>query len=289
MSSFPVVLACRDSAEAKILKAALGHVSLHIYHHGDAALERLSTMPNAIFVTGSLLADETAASLIAKSAVIGHVYSIVIARQAAETINLLRLYGSGCKAVLGPDELDLLRDFIGPEQNTLNELVMPPFFIDDDISPLKEPAKCIAKPIHITCLGQQALMSCCNAILNIAASEMISMACVAPGTPWAKSKIAYDLAEYTLWHHEFQATIASKTITFCQDFNALAALEPTSQHFVLCHGALSEQENAYIQRLPTHAAIFVACSDGYVSKHHHFDTALAPERLWSTIISALYA
>jgi len=289
MSGFPIILACRDSAEAKILKATLGQISPHVYHHGDAALERLSTMPNAIFITTSLLADETAASLIAKCAVIGHIYSIVIARQAAEAVNLLRLYGSGCKAVLGPDELDLLRDLIAPDQAVVHELVMPPFFIDDDISPLKEPSKCIAKPIHITCLGQQALMSCCNAALNIAASEMISMACVAPDTPWAKSKIARDLAEYTLWHHESQATIASRTITFCQDFNALAALEPTTQHFVLCHGALSEQENAYIQRLPAHAAIFVACSDGYVSKHHSFDTALAPERLWSTIISALYA
>ncbi|MBQ9817300.1 MAG: hypothetical protein IJM59_07545 [Proteobacteria bacterium] len=289
MPHHQIIIACRNSAESELLRSVIGQPSTPVYHKAARLFDHISTSPGAFLILTPLIMDETASGILTKSAIIHPTYNILYACHAVDALNLLRLYGCGCAAILGPDELNLLSDLLTPAENQLNELVMPPFFIDDDESSLKDPPKSSAQPLHITFLGAQALMSCANALLNITASDSMSMACIAPANPWATDHLISSIHEYTLWSTQTRPIIARSTLTLCHDINALASLEPTSQHFIVCHGMLNDQERAYLDHLPKKPRIFTASDEGYIDyTQSDLETIIAPERLWNIFISALY-
>lgn len=289
----PVIIASRTSAEAAQIRAALHQTAIPAFQTANDVLSHLNDADSAILISTSLLEDETALGITTKASIIAPTYTIIWARYAAKAQNLLRLYGSGCFHVLGPDELDLLSTLI-PEPETaddfFNELVLPPFFIDDDVSSLKDPSKAIARRLHVTFLGHQAMMSCMNAVQNISASDALSLACVAPLTPWSRDQLVRNFAEYTLWTPIFEPKIAPASVTLCSDFNMLSALEPTTMHIVVCHGMITAEEEAYLTHLHPATRVFIAISEGYTSRHgDSFDKTISPETFWDILISTLYA
>ncbi len=289
MPQHQILIACRDSAEGEMIRAAIDQPSTPVFHKSAALFDAFTSAQNSFIVMTSLIMDETANGLLTKAAIIHPTHNIIYARHADRALNVLRLFGCGCAAIIGPDELSLLPNLLNPSESYLDELVMPPFFIDDDESSLKDPPANSAQPLHITILGAQALMSCANALLNISASHAMSIACVAPSNAWALDHFISSLKEYTLWSALTRPIIEHGAVTLCKDFNALASLEPTSQHIVICHGILSEAENEYISRLPKEIRIFTASSEGYLERTDNApDTPIRSERLWDILISTLY-
>ncbi|MBR4986856.1 MAG: hypothetical protein IKY83_14075 [Proteobacteria bacterium] len=290
MPHHQIIIACRDNAEAEVLRSAAGQPSASAYHKSTTLLDHLAAAGGSFLVMTPLIMDETANGILTKVAIIQPSYSILYARHADRALNVLRLFGCGCSVILGPDELSELPAYLEPDEAYLDALVMPPFFIDDDESSLKEPPSRQACPLHVTFLGAQAMMSCANALLNIHASSAMSMACVVPRNAWAREHLIQSLGEYTLWNAQTKPLIATSCVTFCNDFNALASLEPTGQHFVICHGLMSDAENAYLDRLPACVRVFEAAREGYSEKSQTgFEAMISPERLWDILISALYA
>lgn len=290
MAHHQIIIACRDNAEAETLRSAAGQPSASAYHKTSSLLDHLAVAGGSFLVMTPLIMDETANGILTKVAIIQPSYSILYACHADRALNVLRLFGCGCSVILGPDELPELPAYLEPDERYLDALVMPPFFIDDDESSLKEPPSSQARPLHVTFLGAQAMMSCANAILNIHASGAISMACVAPRNAWAREHLMQSLEEYTLWKAQMKPSISASRVTLCSDFNALASLEPTSQHVVICHGLMSEAERDYIERLPGDARVFVAAREGYSERTRaEIGAMIDPERLWDILISSLYA
>ncbi|MBQ1925265.1 MAG: hypothetical protein II767_07950 [Proteobacteria bacterium] len=290
MPHHQIIIACRDNAEAEVLRSAAGQPSASAYHKASSLLDHLAVAGGSFLVMTPLIMDETATGILTKVAIIQPSYSILYARHADRALNVLRLFGCGCSVILGPNELEDLPKHLEPDERYLDALVMPPFFIDDDESSLKEPPSRQARPLHVTFLGAQGVMSCANALLNIHASGSLSMSCVAPQNAWARDHFIQSLEEYTLWKAQTKPAITASHVTLCSDFKALATLEPTSQHFVICHGLMSEAENAYLERLPEGARVFVAAREGYTEKiGADIGAMIDPERLWDILISALYA
>ncbi len=141
MPHHQIIIACRNSAESELLRSAIGQPSTPVYHKAARLFDHISTSPGAFLILTPLIMDETASGILTKSAIIHPTYNILYACHAIDALNLLRLYGCGCDAILGPDELNLLPDLLNPSENQLNDLVTPPFFIDDDESRLKDPPK----------------------------------------------------------------------------------------------------------------------------------------------------
>lgn len=289
MNRHTTIIACRDTQEAQAISKALGEPSTPVFHRANALLSHLDANPGAFIVTTPLLLDETAAGLLTKMAIIEPVYSVLYACHGRKALNMLRLFGCGCHAILGPDELGLLAPLMHPEQAIIDDLVIPPFFIDDDESSLKAPALDNAAPLHITFLGAQAMMSCANAMLNIEACPMISMAAVMPATPWICQRLAESINACTRWTSQTKTAITGGTLTLCANFNALTILEPTGTHFIICHGHLSENEAHFVERQGARARIFTATNEGYVERQKStLNTFIPPEKLWDIMISALY-
>ncbi len=289
----PVIIASRTPAEAARIRATLNQPAIPAFQVSNDVLSRLNDEDNAILISTSLLEDETALGITTKASIIAPTYTIIWACHAPKALNLLRLYGSGCFHIIGPDELDLLNTLMLDDDiadDFFNELVLPPFFIDDGVSTLQDPSKDMARRLHVTFIGQQAMMSCMNAILNISASESLSLACVAPLSPWAKEQIIRNFSEYTLWTPIFDPQIAPASVTLCSDANMLSALEPTTKHIVVCHGMISEREEAYLAHLSPSTRVFIAIAEGYTSRvGDSFDKTISPESFWDMIISTLYA
>ena len=289
MSNPQIILACRNHSEAQQLRTAIGEPSLQAYHRVMPLLDRLASANECILIATPLMMDETAFGMLTKSAILQNCYTILYACHGDRAIHLLRLYGCGCSDILGPDELDRLPGLIESAKKRLSELVFPPFFIDDDESKLKEPPLKSARPLHITFLGSQAMMSCANAMLNISASETMSMSCVAPDHPWALRHLIETMNEFTLWKAQLESTIRQGCVSFCQDFKSLISLEPTAQHFVVCHGQLSAEELDYLDRDPNHSRVFKASNCGYAEDNDgNLSPVMRPEKLWDIFISALY-
>lgn len=289
MSQHSMIIACRDAAEAARLREALGEPSTPVYHKSLPFLSRIDSTPGCFVIVSSLILDETATGLLTKASILEPRYSVLFASDAGEALNLVRVYGCGCAEVVGPDELAHLKACLEPSEAYLNEMVMPPFFIDDEESSLKDPPLNVARPLHVTCIGAQALMSCSNALLNIDASSAMSFSCVGPRLPWALEHYETSLRSATLWNVQRHPKITGGTLTLCQDFSAVASLEPTGQHVVLCHGHVSEQEAAYLERLPAGTRVFMASDEGYVENaSQSLESVIDPERLWDMLISALY-
>lgn len=289
MLNHQILIACRDSSEAEMLRAALEQPSTPVFHKSSALFDAFSATPDAFILMTSLVMDETAIGLLTKAAIINPTYNIIYARHADQALNVLRLFGCGCAAILGPDEINLLPDLLNPSEDYLDELVMPPFFIDDDESTLKEPPSSTALPLHVSFLGAQAMMSCANALLNINASHAMSMSCVAPSNKWALDHLISSMQEYTLWTAQTRPVVVHGSVTLCQDFKMLAALEPTSQHIVVCHGNLSHDEDLYLSRLPEGTRIFTATDEGYIEQEKNgVGAAIRPEKLWELFITTLY-
>ncbi|GEM_PF-3115722 len=284
-----IFIACRDNSEAQRIRKVIGQPSIPAFHKSAPLLERLESAKNCMLITTPLMMDETAHGILTKSAILQNGYIILYACHGDRAINLLRLYGCGCSAILGPDELDMLPALLDTEKVHPDELVIPPFFIDDDESKLKEPPLQSAHPLHITFLGSQAIMSCANAMLNITASETMSMACVAPKQPWALSHLMKTMNDFTLWKAQMESTITQGYVSFCNDLNSLISLEPTEQHFVICHGRLDDNELSYIQHLPPNIRIFRASNQGYSEENSdELQPVMRPEKLWDIFITALY-
>ena len=289
MSDHAIVIACRDTAEGDRIREIIGQPSAPVFHKSAPLLAHLDAMPESFLIMTPLLLDETASGLLTKRAIIHPGYNILYASHGKRALNILRLYGCGCSKIIGPDETEMLKAMLNPTDDELNELVTPPFFIDDDESSLKTPSANVSYPIHVTFLGAQAMSSCANALLNIRASRSISMATLGPTSDWTREQLKLSMREYTLWNLETKPLIIGGSITFCQNFNALTALEPTAQHFIICHGWLSPEESQYIQRQNASTRVFTATGEGYLEKENDaIKTFWAPERLWDAIISALY-
>jgi hypothetical protein len=285
MSAIPIVLACRDANEAEILKSSLKDADCSIHHRGDPALANLEARSSAVLVVTSFLSDETAIGLITRASIIGHYYSIVVALHAASSLNLLRLYAAGCVAILGPNELDLFQKLVNPPKVLLEKFVVPPFFIEVDPTTIKDNPRRTRKKLHITCLGIQSLMSCCNALINIPPTENISIACMAPFNTWARAKISKDIAEFSLWRVQYQPAVVGATLTLCHDFKVLSSLDPTAQHVILCHGMLTRDEEAYLRSVATGSRVFNASHDGYRANGDEFGEVISPKRLWTQLAS----
>ena len=118
---------------------------------------------------------------------------------------------------------------------------------------------------------------------------MMSFSCVGPQNTWAHEHFVHSIKCWSRWDIQLRPTILGGSVTLCQDMSQLATLEPTGNHFVVCHGLLSTQEKAYIERLPAETRIFTATGEGYLSHaESDIDTLYAPEKLWDIFISALY-
>lgn len=290
----PVIIASRTPAEAVKIRTALHQTAIPAFHTANDVLSHLNDAEDAILISTSLLEDETALGITTKASIIAPTYTILWACHAPRTQNLLRLYGSGCFHVLGPDELDLLEScMLGDDEYAdtfFNELVLTPFFINDGVSTLADPSKSLAQRLHVTFIGHQAMMSCMNAILNISASESLSLSCVAPLSAWAREQITRNFEEHTLWTPIFEPKIAPASVTLCSDFNMLSALEPTTKHIVVCHGMITDREEAYLSHLLPTTRVFIAIAEGYTSRvGDSFDKTISPESFWDVIISTLYA
>ena len=290
MGYHQIVVACRDNAEGDKIKNMIGQPSIPVYHRSTPVLDHLANAPDSFLILTPLIMDETATGLLTKCAIDSPIYSIIYAQHTNRALNVLRLFGCGCAHILGPDELNLLPSLLDVQEEELAERVFPPFFIDDDESSLQDPSAKAASPLHITFLGKQALMSCANALLNISASQAMSMACVAPSNTWALERLKHNLAEHTLWKMHTKPMISNGSVTMCKDFKALASLEPASRHFILCHGLLSEEETQFIEHQPDGTQIFTASEEGYIAqtKGAPIETAFPPEKLWDVFISSLY-
>lgn len=289
MSNHAIVIACRDNAEGAHIRQIIGQPSAPVFHKAAPLLEHLNTLPDSFLIMTPLMLDETASGILTKRAIIQPGYNILYACQCKHALNILRLYGSGCCDIIGPEETDMLKAALEPSEVSLPEIVMPPFFIDDDESSLKTPSNSASTPVHVSFLGAQAIISCANALLNIKASPSISMACIGPRSAWTREHLRSNMREYTLWHLESRPVMVGGSVTFCQDFNSLAALEPTSQHMILCHGMLTPEEEQFLSLQPESTRVFVASGEGYLEKKNNMLAAvIAPERLWDAIISALY-
>ena len=284
-----IIIACRDNFEAKRIRDVIGQPSLPAYHKSLPLLNHLASAKDSILVMTPLMLDETAYGILTKSAILQNRYIILYACHGDRAIHLLRLYGCGCNVILGPEELDMLPSLLTPGDDFIHDFAIPPFFIDDDESSLKEPPINAAYPLHITFLGAQAMMSCANAMLNITASESMSMACVAPKQPWAIEHLKETMNQFTLWKAQTEHTITQGAVSFCNDLNALISLEPTGQHFVVCHGHLSTDERSYLNRLPSSVRVFKASDRGYAEENPDgLASVMRPEKLWDIFISALY-
>lgn len=284
-----VVIACRDTAEGAHIRELIGQPSALVFHKAGPLLEHLSTVPDSFLIMTPLLLDETASGILTKRAIIHPGYNILYTCQCNRALNILRLYGCGCCHIIGPDEGEMLKSMLEPSEVYLNDIVMPPFFIDDDESALKTPSASTSSPVHVSFLGAQGMISCANALLNIRASRSISMACVGPCSVWTREHLRSSMREYTLWQVETRPVMVGGSVTLCKDFNGMAAMEPTSQHIILCHGALTLEEEQFIARQPESTRVFVASGEGYLEKSGKSIRAIiAPERLWDIIISALY-
>ena len=118
---------------------------------------------------------------------------------------------------------------------------------------------------------------------------MISFACKAPQNAWAQDQLQKTLAMSTGWGYQSRPTITPGSVTLCKNNASLSALEPTGQHFVVCHGFMCDEERAFLERLPRTARIFIASNQGYVEQTSENATSIIdPERLWDIFISALY-
>ena len=289
MNHHQILLACRDNAEAEIIRTALQNNSPHVFHKAGQLFEQYLVCPESFIVMTSLIIDETAVGLLSKAAIIHPGYFVVYARHADKALNVLRLFGCGCAAILGPDELPSITDFLSPPSSYLDELVIPPFFIDDEESALKEPPVRMANPLHVTFLGAQAIVSCTNAILNINASKSMSMACVGPVNAWAREHLVSSIREYTRWQPQSRPIITNGTISFCNDFHTLASLEVQNQHIVIIHGHVDDDEAHYISSLPPETRMFVATNEGYSEcVHGSLGASILPNQLWDVLISSLY-
>lgn len=286
-----IVIAARNSAEIEEISKALAFSSMTSFTHARGLLERLDTQPVPLVLATSLLMDETAYGLLSRAAVLGLPYTVIYALHAAESLNILRIFGSGAIAVLGPDELSLAKSYLAPCEDCLNDMVFPPFLNDVELFMLKPPPAGSAKPLHITCLGAQALMTCSNALTHLAIPQSMSMACVGPQNAWARRRFIECLQETTLWRYEAETTITDARITLCHDFDALSQLHPEHQHVVLCHGMISEEEDAYIHAMPAETQVYTACIEGYLLKRggEKLDTPLTANKLWEGLLSSLYA
>lgn len=282
-----IIIACRTNAEATQIQDAGQFQTASIYTEADAVLSRISDVSRSILVMTSLVLDESAIGLATKVTITAPTYTVVWAKHAAKALNVLRLMGCGAAQVLGPDDLDQLPNAIDVSEKIIEDLVFPAFFVDDGISNLKAPDKSIAKRLHVTFLGTQAMMSCCNALLNIKAADAISMATATPITSWCKERIIQNLAEYTLWKPVTDTSIVGGGITLCDHLDELMSLNPDVQHYVICHGTLSPDEENYISTLPSDALVFKACSDGYTDRRSTAPS-IPPEKFWDVLISALY-
>ena len=290
MGYHQIVIVCRDNEEGDKIKSAIGQPSIPLYHRASPLLDHLANSPDCFLVLTPLIIDETAIGLLTKCAIDSPVYSILYAVHTERALNILRLFGCGCAHIFGPDELSLLPPKLNVEEDELLERVFPPFFIQSDESELQVPSTENAKPLHVSFLGKQALMSCCNALIHLSASNAISMSCVAPSNAWALEQLKKCLAEYTLWTMQTKPIISNGSVTMCQDFKALASLEPASQHFIVCHGQLSEKETQYLERQPDGTQIFTASDEGYFlqKKGSSFETVVPPEKMLNSFISSLY-
>ena len=235
MGHHAIVIACRDSSDGNRIRTALGEASIPVICKSAPILAQAEAVPNAYIVATPLTLDENCIDLLTKLAVLQPMYSVIYADQCNDALNILRMYGCGAAAVLGRDELDLLPALMDPARDVVDNLVMPPFFIDDDVSNLKEPPMNSAQTLHVTFLGAQAMMSFSNAVLNIEASSLISFACKAPQNAWAQDQLQKTLAMSTGWGYQSRPTITPGSVTLCKNNASLSALEPTGQHFVVCH------------------------------------------------------
>lgn len=289
MTNHQLLIACRDNAEAEIIRSALQKYSPLVFHRSGQLFEQYLACPDSFIVMTSLIIDETALGLLTKAAIIKPGYFVVYARHANKALNVLRLFGSGCAAILGPDELQIIHDFLPPSDSYLNDIVMPPFFIDDDESALKDPPTHVATPLHVTFIGTQAIMSCANALLNINASKSMSVACVGPRNAWAREHLAASIREYTMWLPQNRSAITPGSISFFNDFNALSSINVTTQHIIIVHGHVSRDEAHYISALSQNTRIFIASNEGYCEQiHGSLGAVIRPERLWDILISSLY-
>lgn len=289
MGHHAIVIACRDNNDGNRIRATLGEASIPVFSKSSPILAQAEAVPGAYIVATPLMLDENCIDLLTKLAVLQPMYSVIYANQCSDALNILRMYGSGASVVLGCDELDQLAAYMDPPQAVVDRLVMPPFFIDDDVSNLKEPPINSAQMLHVTFLGSQAMMSFSNAVLNIEASSLMSFACKAPPNAWAQQRLQKTLAECTGWGYQPRPTITCGAATVCKSTAELSTLEPTGQHFVVCHGYTGDEERAFIKRLPKTTRIFVASNQGYVEQTSENATAIVdPERLWDIFISSLY-
>ena len=289
MTHHQLVIASRDGAETAIIRSAIGQSSIPAYHKVGALLEYLVGAPDSFLVMTTLLLDETATGLLARCAVIAPFYSVLYARHCDRAINLLQIYGAGCARVLGPEETDQLPAAIAPSEDMLASFVIPPFFVDDDEPAIREPSSANARPMHITFIGAQALMSFCNAVQHVPATGAMSMSVVRPTGTWAFDHLMQSIASYSCWSVNEKPMISGGSVTVCNDFESLASLEPTSLHFVICHGELSEAETQYLERLPKEARVYTANDDGYVPRSDAgLDNSISPHKLWKLLVSSLY-
>ncbi len=283
----PLIIACRNEAEANQIREAAKVSGVPVYFEASNALTKLADVNDAILITTSLLQDDTAIDFITKTSIIAPTYTILWAKHAAAAQNLLKLYGSGCSAAIGPDESHLLETIVQIEDEVFEEIVIPPFFINDNDSPLKDPSG--HTRLHVTVLGSQAMMTCANALLNLAASDALSLACVSNLSPWAMQQIIKNITDYTHWHAVTEPRIAPASVTLCQNLNMLQALEPSSNHVIICHGHLTDEEYAFVEALIPQARVFTATSEGYAGQiSDDFEATLSPDRFWDHLISSLY-
>ena len=282
MSHHQIVIASRDGAESAAIRNAIGQSSILSYHKVAALLDYLVGAPDSFLVMTSLILDETAIGLLNRCAIIAPMYSVMYARHC--------LYGAGCAHILGPDELDQLTALLSPSEDFLASFTIPPFFVDDDDTGLCEPPSASAQPVHISFLGAQAMMSCANALQHIPASSAMSMSVVKPQNKWAQEHLAQSISSYTCWAVYEKPAISGGCITLCNNFNALASLEPTAKHFVICHGELSEAENEYVERLPEDTRVVTATDDGYIMRlnANQLESGILPRKLWRILVSALF-
>ena len=290
MSHHQIVIASRDGAESAAIRKAIGQPSILSYHKIAALLDYLVGAPDSFLVLTSLILDETAIGLLNKCAIIAPIYSVMYARHCDHALNLLSLYGAGCAHILGPDELDLLSPLLSPSEDMLASFTIPPFFVDDDDTGLREPPSASAQPVHISFLGSQALMSCANALQHIPTSSAMSMSVIKPQNPWAQEHLVQSITTHTCWSVYEKPAISGGCITLCNNFNALVSLEPTSKHFVICHGDLSEAENEYVERLPEDVRVVTATDDGYMMRlnANQLESGILPRKLWRILVSALF-
>lgn len=283
----PVIIACRCVNESNRIKETCQLTSVPTYFESKELFDRLSDGTSSVIIATSLIADETSIGIVTKSSIISQNCTIIWANHATRSQNLLRLFGSGCYSVLGPDELDLLPEILSQTEEIVNDIVIPPFFIDDGVSNLKAPDKHYANRLHVTFIGAQAMMSCSNAILNIRACDTISMACLSTLSPWVQAQLSKNFPLFTLWRASFLPIVKPMTITYCQNLKELISLEPACKHIVVCHGYLSKDEENYLAHLSPNTLIFQACEDGYVD-NRGTEQPYNPERFWDFLISSTY-